>query len=100
MLSKKEILNRLENEQNKLESLGVSRIGVFGSFSRGEQEENSDIDFLVEFKDGKKTYRNFISLKRFLEDLFGRDVDLVTKESIKPSMKDRILDEVSYGQEA
>lgn len=100
MLSRTEILDELDEEQESLESLGVSQIGVFGSFSTGKQDEDSDIDFLVEFKDGEKTYRNFIHLKRFLEELFGRDIDLVTKESIKPSMKDRIMEEVYYAQEA
>ena len=54
-------------------SFAVKRIGIFGSFSRGEQKESSDIDILVEFE--KPTFRNFMDLSFYLEDLFGRKVD-------------------------
>ena len=56
-------------------SFAVKWIGIFGSFSRGEQKESSDIDIRVEFE--KPTFRNFIDLSFYLEDLFGRKVDLV-----------------------
>jgi predicted nucleotidyltransferase len=75
---------------------GVKKIGVFGSFARGEEKEGSDIDFLVEFKEGSKTFDNYIDLKYFLQDLFGRSVDLVTVQALKPQLKDDILQEVIY----
>lgn len=75
---------------------GVKKIGVFGSFARGEEKEGSDIDFLVEFKEGSKTFDNYIDLKYFLQDLFGRNVDLVTVQALKPQLKDDILQEVIY----
>ena len=61
-------------------SFAVKRIGIFGSFSRGEQKESSDIDILVEFE--KPTFRNFMDLSFYLEDLFGRKVDLVTVKGL------------------
>lgn len=75
---------------------GVKKIGVFGSFARGEGRKDSDIDVLVEFKHGFETFDNYMELKFFLEDLFGRKVDLVTIEALKPQLKEDILKQVSY----
>lgn len=75
---------------------GVKKIGVFGSFARGEGRKDSDIDVLVEFKDGFETFDNYMELKFFLEDLFGRKVDLVTVEALRPQLKEDILKQVSY----
>ena len=75
---------------------GVKEIGIFGSYARSEQEEQSDIDILVEFKNGYKTFDNYMDLKDFLEDLLGIDVDLVVKTALKPRLKEIILQEVVY----
>ena len=84
------------NESIIRERFGVERIGVFGSFARGEEGASSDVDVLVEFRPGHKTFDNFMDLKFFLEDLFGRNVDLVTVQALKPRIKDEILREVVY----
>jgi predicted nucleotidyltransferase len=63
---------------------------------RGEQQTKSDIDILVEFQKGKKTFNNYMDLKFFLEDLFGCTVDLVISEAIKPQLKSYILESVTY----
>ncbi|OGW45486.1 MAG: nucleotidyltransferase [Nitrospirae bacterium RBG_13_41_22] len=84
------------NEQLIRQKYGVKRIGIFGSFSRGEEKEGSDIDILVEFEKGCKTFDNYMDLKFFLADLFHRKVDLVTVEALRPHLKDNILKEVSY----
>ncbi|MFH1436118.1 MAG: protein kinase [Pseudomonadota bacterium] len=75
---------------------GVKRIGVFGSFARGEENEQSDIDILVEFMKDRKTFDNYMELKFFMEDLFKRPVDLVTIRSLRPELKQKILEEVVY----
>ena len=75
---------------------GVKEIGIFGSYARSEQEEQSNIDILVEFKNGYKTFDNYMDLKDFLEDLLGIDVDLVVKTALKPRLKEVILQEVVY----
>lgn len=75
---------------------GVRRIGVFGSFARGEESKDSDIDILVEFEAGQKTFDNYMDLKFFLEDLFGRSVDLATVQALKSQIKDDILQSVIY----
>lgn len=58
----------------KIRGYGVRRIGLFGSYCRGEQTETSDVDILVEFEDDEKTFDNYMDLKFFLEDLFGLKV--------------------------
>ena len=63
----------------------VKRIGIYGSFSRGEEKESSDIDILVEFE--KPTFRNFMNLSFCLEDLFGRKADLVTVKGLHPRIR-------------
>ena len=65
---------------------GAKHISVFGSAARDELNEASDIDVLVEF-DGLPTFDNYMGLKFFLQDLFKRRVDLVTRDSIKPRMR-------------
>lgn len=74
----------------------VRRIGVFGSFARGEEKEGSDIDFLIELEEKYETFDNYMELKFFLEDLFGRKVDLVTVDALRPQLRDDILQEVVY----
>ncbi|MGI6649379.1 MAG: nucleotidyltransferase family protein [Bacillota bacterium] len=73
----------------------VSQLGIFGSFARGEANESSDIDILVEFSDSVDIF-HFIRLKYFLAGILGRRVDLVTPEALKPLIKDQILQEVLY----
>ncbi len=75
---------------------GVKRIGLFGSYAMGSQKVKSDIDILVEFEKGKKTFDNYMELKFFLENLLNSKVDLVTSESIKPELKPYILNSVIY----
>ncbi|MDH7577347.1 MAG: nucleotidyltransferase family protein [Bacillota bacterium] len=95
-LSKQFILKTLEKHASILKKYGVRRIGVFGSIVRGAANKESDIDFLVELSE--KSFDNYFGLKFFLEDLFGRKVDLVIVEDIKPRLKSRILSGVEYVQ--
>lgn len=78
------------------ERFGIARIGIFGSFARGEERPLSDIDILVSFEEGKKTFDNFMGVKFYLEDLFGRKVDLVTEAALKPLIREPILRDVIY----
>jgi len=78
------------------DKFGIKEIGIFGSYVRNEQKERSDIDILIEFKNGYKTFDNYMDLKDFLENLLGIDVDLVVKTALKPRLKEIILQEVVY----
>jgi len=73
----------------------VSRIGIFGSIARGEDNESSDVDILVEFSETIDLFQ-FVDLKIHLEKLLNRQVDLVTKDALKPRIKEQILREVVY----
>ncbi|RXA21202.1 nucleotidyltransferase [Methanosarcina sp. MSH10X1] len=90
------ILTLKEHEKFIRHKFGVKRIGIFGSFARGEEKESSDLDVLVVFEEGQKTFDNYMDLKFYLEDLFGREVDLVTEKALKPQLKDIIMKDVVY----
>ncbi|HWQ66176.1 MAG TPA: nucleotidyltransferase family protein [Methanospirillum sp.] len=88
-------LLRQNNSELKTQ-FGVSKIGIFGSFARGEERPDSDVDVLVTFHKDKKTFDNVMGTKFFLEDLFKRNVDLVTDAALKPLIRDHILQDVVY----
>lgn len=94
--TKTDLFSRVADQQQHLRRFGVQRLGVFGSFVREQQQETSDIDVLVEFAPGHKTFDNFMHLAFYLEDLFGRNVDLLTPESLSPYLGPQILREVEY----
>ena len=71
---------------------GVTKAAVFGSYARGEQKKNSDIDLLVEL-DERNTFFDFIGLQLELEAVLGKKVDLVTYDSLHHLLKDIILSE-------
>ncbi|WP_297488966.1 nucleotidyltransferase family protein [Thermococcus sp.] len=88
-----EVLQAHKEELRK--RYGVKRIGVFGSYSRGEQREDSDVDVLVEFEKPVGLI-DFVRLREYLESLLGVKVDLVTKRALKKRIKERVLQEVKY----
>jgi len=71
---------------------GVIKLSLFGSVVRGEDNENSDVDFLVEFEEGRTLF-DLIRLKQELESLLKKSVDVVTEESVHPLLKERIKTE-------
>jgi hypothetical protein len=94
--TKQEVMTLLLQNQARIRALGVQRLGLFGSFVREQQASVSDIDFLVEFSVGKKTFDNFIELSFLLEDVLQRRVELITPDSLSPYIGPRILSEVEY----
>lgn len=94
--TKMNLLALVAGHQQQIKRFGVKRLGVFGSFVRSEQHDASDVDILVEFEPGCKTFDNFVHLAFYLEDLFGRNVDLLTPESLSPHLGPHILREVEY----
>lgn len=94
--TKQDILKVLNQNYSFLISLGVKKIGIFGSFVRGEQNPESDIDLLVEFNPGQKTFDAFMELSFFLEEVLTHKVELVTIESLSPYIGPYILKEVEY----
>lgn len=96
MTAKQKILTTLTEEKQAIKSYGVYRLGVFGSFARRQEKLRSDVDVLVEFKQGKKTFDNYMDLKFFLERRLRRKVDLVVKGALKPAVKSSVAQEIVY----
>lgn len=98
MLASGEILTFLrKNKETLKEKFFVTEIGLFGSFARNEQNENSDIDFLVVFETNTPDlYSVEKSLKDYLKNHFNRDVDICAKKWINPVFKPLILNEAIY----
>jgi hypothetical protein len=96
MLDLKEIRRVIDENRSVLQDkFHVREIGVFGSFVRGEQDENSDIDILVTFHE-PIGFIKFMQLEFYLSELCKRKVDLVTREALKPHIGTHILKEIQY----
>jgi predicted nucleotidyltransferase len=98
-------MKRLEEIKTQLEKLKptlkerfqVETIGVFGSYSRGEEKKKSDVDILVTFVEPNDVdLLDFIEIKQFLSRKLKMKVDLVTKSALKRRIRDKILQETIY----
>lgn len=92
--TKQEVLERLLRHGEEIRSLGVARLGVFGSVARDEAGPDSDVDLLVDFEPGEKTFDHFMDLAALLEEILARQVEVLTRESLSPYLGPRILREV------
>ncbi len=97
ILNKRLIKQTLLENRETLRKYGVKRIGLFGSYARETATAESDIDLLVELE--RLTFDDYMGLAVFLEDLFKKDIDLVTPTSIKPGYKPYIEKEIEYVSE-
>ncbi|NMG03318.1 nucleotidyltransferase family protein [Azoarcus taiwanensis] len=84
------------HKQEMKETFGVTRIGLFGSYARQTAREDSDVDLVVVIDKDKKTFRNFFSLKRYLEQALGKPIDLGMESALKPVVKHAIKDDILY----
>ncbi|MBS1256539.1 MAG: hypothetical protein MAG581_02362 [Deltaproteobacteria bacterium] len=97
------IMNRLDEIKQNLinqkpilkDNYKINLLGIFGSYVRGEQNQGSDLDILVDYEDTPSLI-TLIQIENELGELLGVKVDLVTFKGIKPQLKDIILDEVVY----
>lgn len=96
MLNSDKILKIINENQQYIKKFGVKSIGLFGSYATNNQKLESDIDLLVDFKKGKKTFDNYMDLKFYLENLFDCNIDLVVKEALKVDLKSNILKSAKY----
>jgi len=87
------LLRTKKDEMNK--QYGVTSIGLCGSYSRDEQQEDSDIDIVVELE-SSNTFRSFFGLKFYLEEMFDKQVDLGIEHAIKPAVRENMLKTVRY----
>lgn len=98
MLNLTEIISTLAANQKLLQTeYGVKRIGVFGSYARGEQTGQSDIDFIVEFSDSiMDLFETKYQLRQYLSNIFHKPVDLANINAIKPYVLKDITPEIRY----
>ncbi len=95
MINKDDILTRLRDLKPTLHrDFAVKEIGLFGSFSDNTFTEESDIDIIVELE--RPIGWKFFSLELYLENIFKRKIDLITKNALKEQIKDSILKQVNY----
>jgi len=93
MLTREKILNKLREELPFLEQeFGVRKIGIFGSFAKGNQNRKSDIDIVVEFE--RPIGLAFMDLANYLERIFDNKVDILTPEGIKSIRVNTIAEEI------
>ena len=98
-LTAQEILDKLNEHAAALREMGVLRVGLFGSYARGEARTNSDIDLLVNLKEDLSLYKGYMPIKHYLEDLFSREVDLVEEQTLKEHLRPAVMEEVIYAEE-
>lgn len=85
------ILAKLHAERAAIRGFGTRSLTLFGSYARGSATPNSDLDFLVEFEEGRGLFRDYSGLALFLEDLFGVRVDLVKTHLLRPELRPEVL---------
>lgn len=88
--------SEIRKHKTDLQRIGISRIGIFGSCARGDCTDNSDLDVIVEFRSGKKSFTSYMMVCDIIERCTGRRVDIVTTESISPYLLPYIQDEAIY----
>ena len=95
-MKRSDVLRILHEKRGELsDKYGVKSLALFGSVARDEARPDSDVDLLVEF-DRPVGLFAFIGLQQFLETLLGSKVDLGTLRSLKPRLKDRVLQEAIH----
>jgi len=92
-LTRQHAIEALTLGESEIRALGVVRLALFGSVLRNQARPDSDVDLLVQFVPGAKTYDRFLALSELLEQLLGRRVELVTTDSLSPFIGPRILGE-------
>ena len=92
-LTREQAVERLVASEPEIRALGVERLALFGSVARGEGRPDSDVDVLVRFVPGTKTFDHFVALCELLEERLGRRVEVVTMEALSPFLGPRIVAE-------
>lgn len=91
-LTSKEIIKILKEHRAILKKYDVKKIGLFGSYVKGEQKEDSDMDFIVEFE--KPSFDNFMNLIFYLENLFGKKVDILTPDGVRSIRVKKVAEDI------
>lgn len=97
MTTKENIISTLKSHKSELSKYGISYVGLFGSYSRDEQSDKSDIDLLIDFEPDKESFDNYMAAYDIFENLFKNEkVEIVTKNGLSKHIGPKILKEVVY----
>lgn len=97
MITKQEIFQTIVDNKETIKSFGITEIGLFGSYARGEQTEKSDIDILVDYGKNQMDFFKFINFCEMIENLFGNvHVDVVTKNGLSEFIGPHIIKDIQY----
>ncbi|MNT65979.1 Nucleotidyltransferase domain protein [compost metagenome] len=97
MTTKENILKTLKSNKLNLSKLGISNAGLFGSYVRNEQSNESDIDLLIDFEPGKENFDNYMAVYDLFEKIFKNEkIEVITKNGLSPYIGSKILNEVQY----
>ena len=91
-MKRDQVIQILNNHQYQIRQFGVSSLSLFGSVARDQADPKSDVDFLVEFSKPVGLFK-MAELQLFLQDILGCQVDLGTSRSLKPRLKNNVLEE-------
>ncbi|MHB8121813.1 MAG: nucleotidyltransferase family protein [Desulfuromonadaceae bacterium] len=95
-MTREEILDFLrQHKQEMNDRFGVTKIGLFGSYVRGEAREDSDIDIAVELE-GDRLFRKFFALELFLKSNLQKNIDLGIESTLKSIVRERVAKEIQY----
>ncbi len=94
--NKEELIALIKANNELLTSYGVTRLGIFGSFVRGNVHEESDVDFFIELLPEYKTLKNVFALSETLKNISGRKVEIITPQSLNKFIGKHILNQVEY----
>jgi uncharacterized protein len=84
-----------QQKPSLLKTYRITEIGLFGSYARGEQRDDSDMDILIEYEKAPSLF-TLVELRDYLSELFAMKVDVVTRNGLKPRIRERVLAEVIY----
>ena len=85
-----------EHREELISKYKIKEIGIFGSYVRGDQDETSDVDILVDYSDDHISLFDVLETKYYFEELLGLKVDIVTREALKPIIGKHIMKEVVF----
>ena len=97
MTTQEYIISTIKTHKAEINLFGIKSIGLFGSYSRNEQSDKSDIDLLIDFIPEKENFDNYMNICDYFDNLFKNEkVDIVTKNGLSPHIGPIILKEVLY----